>query len=187
MRAEPGLPKRFGLRPRFALNSPAPILIIGIGNPSRGDDALGPLLIERLEALQTPDVELLTDFQLQVEFALDLQGRQQVIFVDASLTAAAPFTCTPAVAAEDHSYSSHALSPAAVLHAYRQLIGAPPPAWILAIRGVAFELGAGLSAEAAANQEAAYAWLRNRLTPAEEAGRQQATWEFPPERNQATR
>ena len=31
----------------------APILIIGIGNPSRGDDALGPLLIERLEALNS--------------------------------------------------------------------------------------------------------------------------------------
>ena len=33
------------------LSAPPPILIIGIGNPSRGDDALGPLLIERLEAL----------------------------------------------------------------------------------------------------------------------------------------
>jgi hydrogenase maturation protease len=133
----------------------APILIIGIGNPSRGDDALGPMLIDRLEALQVADVELLTDFQLQVEFALDLQGRQRVIFVDASVDTASPFTFEPLVAAEDASFTSHALSPGAVLHAYKKLIGDPPSAYVLAIRGEAFELGEGLSAQAAANLEVA--------------------------------
>jgi hydrogenase maturation protease len=150
-------------RINLLLSSPAPILIIGIGNPSRGDDALGPLLIERLEALALPDVELLTDFQLQVEFALDLQGRQQVVFIDASLVAPASFTFTPVVAAEDASYSSHELSPAAVLQAYQKLFGEPPPAYVLAIRGEAFELGEGLSADAAMNLEAAQAWLISEL------------------------
>lgn len=145
------------------MSAPPPVLIIGVGNPSRGDDALGPLLIERLEALQLPGVELLTDFQLQVEYALDLQGRQQVIFVDASLTAAAPFTLTPAFATEDSSYSSHALSPGALLHAYQKLLGEAPPAAILAIRGEAFELGEGLSANAASSLEAAFVWLRAAL------------------------
>ncbi len=145
------------------MNTPAPILIIGIGNPSRGDDALGPLLIERLEALQIPDVELLTDFQLQVEFALDLQGRQLVIFIDASLNAAPPFEFTPVVAEADSSYSSHALSPSAVLHAYQKLYGPPPPAHVLAIRGTAFELGESLSEAATTNLDAALSWLRNRL------------------------
>ncbi|OYY93709.1 MAG: Ni/Fe hydrogenase [Hydrogenophilales bacterium 28-61-23] len=149
------------------MSEPLPILVIGIGNPSRGDDALGPLLIERLEALQLadtlPDVELLTDFQLQVEFALDLQGRQQVIFIDASLNAATPFQFSPIAAVEDSSYSSHALSPSAVLHAYRKLFGEPPPAFVLAIRGEAFELGEGLSEAATNNLEAALGWLRKRL------------------------
>ncbi|MBL8482901.1 MAG: Ni/Fe hydrogenase, partial [Rhodocyclaceae bacterium] len=40
------------------------------GNPGRGDDALGPLFAERIEALDLPGVECLTDFQLQVEHAL---------------------------------------------------------------------------------------------------------------------
>ena len=146
------------------MNIPAPILIIGIGNPSRGDDALGPLLIERLEALALPDVELLTDFQLQVEFSLDLQARQKVIFVDASLNAAAPFTFSPVLAAEDTSYSSHALSPGAVLHAYQKLFGEPPPSYVLAIRGEAFELGEGLSEAAEKHLEAALGWLRERVT-----------------------
>jgi len=146
--------------------NPAPILIIGIGNPSRGDDALGPLLIERLEALHLPDVELLTDFQLQVEFALDLQGRQQVIFVDASLDAPAPFTYTPVIAAQDSSYSSHALSPGALLHATQKLFGEAPPAYVLAIRGEAFELGENPSAGATANLAAALAWLQHELAGA---------------------
>jgi len=145
------------------MNATAPVLIIGIGNPSCGDDALGPLLIESLQDLDLPGVELLTDFQLQVEFALDLRGRREVIFVDASVAAPAPFACTATVAEEDAGYSGHALSPGAVLHAYRKLYGEPPPAWTLAIRGHAFELGVGLSPQAAANLAAARAWLLARL------------------------
>ena len=152
--------------------NPAPILIIGIGNPSRGDDALGPMLIERLEALQLsdtlPKVELLTDFQLQVEFAIDLLGREQVIFVDACLNATPPFEFSPVVAAEDSSYSSHALSPSAVLHAYRKLYGEPPTAHVLAIQGIKFELGEGLSTGASANLESAFDWLYARLAVADE-------------------
>lgn len=141
------------------MSEPASILIIGIGNPSRGDDALGPLLIEQLESLRLPGVELLTDFQLQVEFALDLQGRRQVIFIDASVDAPAPFTFTPATPEADTSYSSHALSPGAVLHAYRKLYGEPPASHVLAIRARAFELGEDLSPDATVNLAAARAWL----------------------------
>ena len=58
-----------------------PVLLLGYGNPSRGDDALGPMLLEMLEADRragrAPDnFETLTDFQLQVEHALDLQRRR---------------------------------------------------------------------------------------------------------------
>ena len=102
----------------------APVLIIGIGNPSRGDDALGPLMIERLEALNLPGVELLTDFQLQVEYALDLQGRRSVIFVDAAVSGPEPYAYAAVEPEQDTSYSSHELSPAAVLHTYEKLFGA---------------------------------------------------------------
>ncbi|NBS18146.1 MAG: Ni/Fe hydrogenase, partial [Gammaproteobacteria bacterium] len=64
------------------------LLILGVGNPSRGDDALGPLLIEQLETLLSQEeraaaggIELLTDFQLQIEHALDLLNRSLVLFV----------------------------------------------------------------------------------------------------------
>lgn len=136
------------------------ILVFAVGNPSRGDDALGPELLRLLEAdlsseVREGTVELLTDFQLQVEHALDLRGRARVFFVDASVSVAAPYSLEPVTASRDPSFSSHAMSPAALLHAHAEALGPPPPAVVLAIRGERFELGAPLSAEAAANLDAA--------------------------------
>lgn len=142
----------------------APRLVVAIGNPSRGDDALGPLLAERLSALDLPGVEVLTDFQLQIEYALDLRGRDEVIFIDAAVSGEAPFTFDAIAPGGDASVTTHALSPRALLAGYAKLTGeAPPPSYVLAVRGQAFELGEGLSAQAAANLEAGWAALRARL------------------------
>jgi len=144
----------------------APRLVIGIGNPSRGDDAIGPLAVERLQALDLPGIELLTDFQLQVEHALDLIGRREVVFIDAAASGAEPFAFAPARPAADASATSHALSPAAVLDAFLRVADAPlPAAYVLAVRGYAFELGAPLSAAAARNLDAALQMLVARLNP----------------------
>ena len=129
----------------------APTLIFGWGNPSRGDDALGPLFVEHFAELarrhpEWGEVECLTDFQLQVEHALDLQGRRRVLFVDASLDAPAPCSLARIEAARDDSFTTHAMSPQAVLKVYADIEDdVPPPAWLLAIRGERFELGESLS------------------------------------------
>lgn len=139
----------------------APLLIFGWGNPSRGDDALGPLLVERIEALNLPGVECLTDFQLQVEHALDLQDRRRILFVDASYSAAAPFAVSRLAPARDESFSTHAISPESVMQVYADLHDdEPPPCELLAIRGESFELGEALSPPAAAHLETALAWAR---------------------------
>jgi hydrogenase maturation protease len=137
----------------------APVLVFGWGNPSRGDDALGPLFVERIDSLRLSEVECLTDFQLQVEHALDLQGRRRILFVDASVSAAAPFAVSDIGPAADASFTSHALSPQAVLQVYLDLNDeAPPASTLLAIRGTDFKLGEGLTPEAAANLDAALDW-----------------------------
>lgn len=137
----------------------APILVFGWGNPSRGDDALGPLFVERLTRLAPPGVECMTDFQLQVEHALDFQERRRILFIDASVDAVAPFAVSAIGPLQDDSFTSHAMSPQAVLQVYRDLNDTPPPpSWLLAIRGERFELGEPLSAHAATNLEAALTW-----------------------------
>ncbi len=147
-----------------------PLLVLAWGNPSRGDDALGPLLAERLldHALTTGlayRVEVLTDFQLQVEHALDLVGREHVLFVDAALGLAEPFTVRPLQPARGGGIGSHALAPEAVLQVYEDLHGQPPPpATLLAIRASAFELGAVPSVQALKDLEQAVAWVFRWLT-----------------------
>jgi len=138
----------------------APVLVLAVGNPSRGDDALGPELAARLEAAALPGVEVITEFQLQVENALDLVGRERVIFVDAGTNMPAPFELRQIAAAEEFLHTSHALSPEAVLATYLRVTGtAPPESWVLCVRGESFELGEPLSAAASDHLTAAWSAL----------------------------
>ncbi|MDD5392749.1 MAG: hydrogenase maturation protease [Thiothrix sp.] len=133
-----------------------PILLFGYGNPGRGDDALGVLLQDAITVQQLPGVECQTDMQLQVEHITDLEGREYVLFIDADVGCAEPYVLETLTAQQDGSYTSHAMSPAAVLHAFRQVYGKDaPPAYLLRIRGYSFELGEGISAQAAENLHAA--------------------------------
>jgi hydrogenase maturation protease len=141
------------------------VLVFTYGNPSRGDDALGPLMYELLKEQQQTTgllngVALLTDFQLQIEHATDLQHRQRVIFVDASLTASPPYEFQTLLPEQDASYTTHAMSPAAVLAVYQQIHQQPPPsAFLLAIRGYEFRLGEPLSARARSHLQSAFEFL----------------------------
>lgn len=135
----------------------APVVVFAIGNPSRGDDAIGPELAERLAAASLPGVEVIVDFQLQIEHALDLEDRRLAVFVDAAVDVDPPYALHQVRACRDSSHTTHALTPAAVLETFERCTGrSAPPAWILAVRGEHFELGAALSAAARAHLEAAW-------------------------------
>jgi len=147
----------------------APILIIAIGNESRGDDAIAPLLLRRLEAEGYAEkVELLEDFQLQVEHAADMAGRELLLFIDAGMNTPAPYSFYRAHPDNNRTLFSHALTPEAVLSTYRQIYRqAPPPAFVLCLRGEQFELGNSLSPEAATRLELALIFLRELLQKTE--------------------
>ena len=156
----------------------ADLLVVAVGNPSRGDDALGPRFLEQLAIWQDQHddwdgVELLSDFQLHIEHAVDLESRRLALFVDASVSCPPPFQFSRLQPVRDTSYTSHALSPAAVLYVYQQINQAPPPsAFQLAIRGQSFELGQSLSAAAEAHLAAALAFAERLL-----ACRDEESWE----------
>ena len=144
----------------------APLLVIATGNRSRGDDALGPLLLDALAAECDAAVELLEEFQLQVEHVLDLAGRSAVLFVDAS-HAPVPGGAVLAPLAPQHGHppASHALAPAALLGVFAQVQGdAPPPAWLLAIEGRSFGLGDEPSAAARRHLALALAGARRWIS-----------------------
>lgn len=132
------------------------LLLFGYGNPGRGDDALGPLLIERMNRLKLTNTTCLIDMQLLIEHATDLTGFDQIIFVDADMSCKEPIEFSTVDAEKDNSYTSHALTPAALLYIYQQIYRhAAPLAFLLRIRGYHFELGDSLSAQANRNLDAA--------------------------------
>ena len=145
-----------------------PILIIAVGNESRGDDALGPLLLRQLNGHANPEqVELLEDFQLQVEHAADLFGRELVLFIDAGMDTTAPYSFHRAKPDHGRTLFSHALTPEAVLATYKQVYQAePPPCFVLCLRGEQFELGTELGQQAKHHLQLALEFMLKRLQQA---------------------
>jgi hydrogenase maturation protease len=148
----------------------AATLIVGFGNPSRGDDALGPAAIAEIERRMANHpawgkVDILTDFQLQIEFVTDLADRRCIVFIDASANGAEPFLFEPLEARQENPITTHALSPASLLTVYRSFHGEDaPPSFLLGIRGYEFDLGLPLSIGAVSNLEAAITMLEQWLT-----------------------
>jgi len=77
------------------------VLILGIGNPGRGDDGLGPALIERLQQNSPARSNLLNAervcefrYQLNVEDALTIKDYDAVVFTDATTTGDSPARLT---------------------------------------------------------------------------------------------
>lgn len=136
------------------------LVVFAVGNPSRGDDALGPLLMAGLEAQAQPGVVLISDFQLQIEHALDLDGCDLALFIDAGTGTPAPFEFRETAPAPGRPVSSHSLAPEAVLNVFADIRGVPPPpAFVLCVRGEDFGLGKDLSAAARQHFDAAAARL----------------------------
>jgi hydrogenase maturation protease len=138
-------------------------LIYGIGNPGRGDDGLGPALVELLESAAPGLASLDANYQLNVEDALACSEHDEVVFADASETAEAPFAFESLEPAGGAGFTTHELAPAAVLALSEELYGKRPRAWTLAIRGYAFDVGEGLSPQAEINLSAALAFMIARL------------------------
>jgi hydrogenase maturation protease len=150
-------------------NDIAPTLIFTYGNPSRGDDGLGPAMFELLEVSKQTShdldkVDLLTDYQLQIEHSVDLEHRECVLFIDASVSAEAPYDFHQLQPERDSSYTTHAMSPVSVLDVYQQINQRkPPPSYMLTIRGYEFGLGQALTEQAELNLQQGYDFIKQLL------------------------
>ncbi len=147
----------------------APVLVFAIGNESRGDDALGPMLLRELDAWLiannlADEFELMEEFQLQVEHSLDMKDRKLVLFIDAGIDTPSPFSFYRATAGNEPVLYSHALSPEALLQVAQRLHGTIPETFVLCIRGETFQLGEVPSSRALNNLAAALAFSRQLMS-----------------------
>lgn len=148
-------------------------LVIGIGNPLRGDDGVGALLAEQA-AMQTaaqPEgpVAVRSVQQLTPELAAELAHLDAVLFIDAwsAPSHAVPqlLPLHPAGATPDGtSGNSHRLEPAALLAVCWVLYGRVPEAQVLLVPAHGFAHGTALSPELQAALPQARALLRQWLS-----------------------
>jgi len=135
--------------------------VICCGNPSRGDDALGHLVFDRL-GNASGEFDAFCDYQLQIEHVFDMHERECVIFVDAAVDIADPFEMREIFPRRDASHSTHALPPEALLAVYEKVMKRiAPQAYLLSVKGESFGLGEPLSVNAQKNLDAAWIFLQN--------------------------
>ena len=131
-------------------------LLIGWGNPLRGDDGVGQAIAAAVERWGQPQLEVVEAVQLTPELAPLLAAARRVLFVDAEAGAAAvtggwrlepvpPLEPGVTTAAWSSQPLSHHASPAVLLMLAETLYGRRPPAWQLLVAAHACGFGSGLS------------------------------------------
>jgi hydrogenase maturation protease len=143
------------------------VLVFGYGNPGRLDDGLGPYVAEHLGmADRFGDVAFDANYQLSVEDAAAVSSYDVVVFVDAATNGPEPFSFEPLRPEHDGvGFSSHSVSPGAVLGLAERLFGATTKGYLLGIRGYEWnEFGERLSEGARVNAAAALDFLEKWLT-----------------------
>lgn len=146
--------------PRDSGRQHSGILVIGIGNPLRGDDAAGPLAARELRrrGFRALDVH-----QLTPELAEPVSRARRVIFIDSSVELAAGEVRREALSEGTGPVLEHTASPGAVLRLARQVYGTAPEAQLISIGAQSFELGRPLS-------DPVRRAIQRLLTPASRSG-----------------
>lgn len=144
------------------------ILIYAYGNPGRQDDGLGNRFIEELEKWISENnirnVELDSNYQLNIEDAVKMSEKDMVIFVDASTEQIEDIHFSPVETSEGRAeFTTHAASPAFILALCNKLYNKHPETYLLQIRGYEWEFKEELSEKAEKNLEKAVEFMKGML------------------------
>lgn len=126
-------------------------IVIGIGNPDRGDDAAGRAVARRLRGLLPPEVAIAEEGGEATALMTRFDGAAEVYLVDACRSGAAAgtvrrFDVARAPLPHDaFGTSTHGFGVAQAVDLARALEQLPPRCVVYAIEGASFETGAPLS------------------------------------------
>lgn len=145
------------------------ILIYGYGNPGRQDDGLGPALVDHLKEWirreNISNVELDSDYQLNVEDSLTISEKDIVVFVDASIEDIDDY-CLTKVSPEGSKieFTMHAVSASFILDLCNKLYNKNPDTYLLHIKGYEWDFKEELTEKANGNLNAALTFIKERIT-----------------------
>lgn len=127
------------------LLKPTTSLIIGIGNQGRKDDGIGWALVDRIQECGYQG-RCEFRYQLNVEDAELVAQYEDVLFVDATREPLPDgYALREVGPVSSFTFSTHELSPAAVLHLAEDLYDKTPSGHLLVIRGYEWGIGEGIS------------------------------------------
>jgi len=143
------------------------ILIYGYGNPGREDDGLGFALVKSLEEwtekVGISGIEFDSNYQLNIEDAEAISGKDIVVFADASTEDIQDFLFTEVTGEKDVSFTTHAASPGYIVKLCKELFGKCPKVYLLHIKGYQWEFKEGLSEKAQNNLKKALGFMQEYL------------------------
>ncbi len=113
---------------------------MGIGNPAREDDGLGPAAAELIGNAGIPETAVDANYQLTVEDAATVAAYPAVVFIDASVDGPEPFSFARVKPEREESFSTHSVQPSGVVALAQDLFGAHGNVYILGIRGYSFNM-----------------------------------------------
>jgi hydrogenase maturation protease len=142
---------------------PPPVLVIGVGNDLRGDDAAGWVAAGRVAAWGRPGVTVIRTRQLLPELAADVACAAAVVLIDARVGGSDTPAITPVEGEPAAATLTHSASLAQLLALARDAYGRAPRGFALGIPAAAFDFGAAVSPACAAGVEAALRLLSTVL------------------------
>lgn len=155
-----------GLAAAAAVPSATATLIIGYGSPIRGDDALGPIVADRLQAHDLPEhITVIARHILTPDLIPAILAAEQIILIDAQIDGEPGAVYQHSLAPDPALASAmgHFLDPRELLTWVQQLYGHTPVVTLLSSPAVSFEYAYNTltpSAEAAARAiERRVLWL----------------------------
>jgi hydrogenase maturation protease len=139
------------------------ILILGIGNPLRGDDGIGAYVCAQLEQINIPRLSVQTTHQLHTEWIYIFRQYDVVLLIDASLSDQEVLIRPISRAPASSSNLSHHMAASQVAALTSLVVGSATRFFECAVPGDAFGLSDQLSEKGRMHADLAVASIKSWL------------------------
>ncbi len=143
-------------------------MIYGYGNPGLQDDGAGNELVRRLEewiiSNRLSGVAFDSNYQLNIEDALAMTGKEIVVFIDATVDERVEdMAVTKIEPSSKVEFTMHSVSPSFVLNLCQKIYDAYPATYLVHIRGYRWGFLEEMTSDAAENINKALDFFKKAL------------------------
>ncbi len=131
----------------MSLKEAKKFLVLGVGNPLRSDDGVGPFIAAQIKKKNIPGVDVIISHQLDLELLEETGKYAKILLIDASFLGEGLVFRKVGGMEHEHGASSHHMSPEFFRALAKKLYHRDLNIFLCAIRGRNFDLGDQLSSD----------------------------------------